>query len=711
MNKKAGFIILLLLCVPLILKAGALADDSHKVNEKSFVRGHVIVKFRSDALEGEKGRIRQLVSGRKGRRLKRTGIEKVHLPPGWDEVRAIDVLSRDPFVESVQVDYRVELLGAPVLLGMMSTVVPNDAFLGEQWYLDALPIEGNFANADTVHVDVDIDAPEAWAVMAGMFDSTMTAAVGVIDSGSGELGFFSTSAGYIPNHIDLPNSVLFANTSELPANSLDSADTNSLVDDANGWDFADPDNIPADDITAGGATFHGTLISGIIGAKWNNGLRGAGIGKGQLQVLPLRFIDSFFDVIAAVEYAMDLVEDGHAVRVLNMSFKSENGVDPNGLSDIVTEAGNPPYNIAVVAAAGNDNGNNNDDFINRVWPAEYTWDPGISSVLAVAATDTDGSLAGFSNFGPNSVQIAAPGDSIYSTYGGTAGFAYAKGTSFSTPIAGAVLGLVMAAHPGLWPAEAIDRVIQGGDFDARLAGLVQSGKRVNMSGALAPFHPYSGLVYLDGDVTISMYADSISQSYGTVVSAPIDPAFSTSPDAAVIVSIGGGSYAVSPLAPGIAQFTLYFDGASAPVSTYDTGPWRVTAIKPFSAQVLIGNTVTFQSLLPAMAASVSWAVTDTTVATIDNSGVLTGHSPGKTRIILSVDGMERDYSGWVLVQSSSAFSNGSNGGGCCGNTSSPGDPYIPGLMEMMLVGTMLLMIRRRKLAEVSPKPKAQSPRR
>jgi hypothetical protein len=99
------------------------------------------------------------------------------------------------------------------------------------------------------------------------------------------------------------------------------------------------------------------------------------------------------------------------------------------------------------------------------------------------------------------------------------------------------------------------------------------------------------------------------------------------------------------------------------------------------------------------------------VATIDNSGVLTGHSPGKTRIILSVDGMERDYSGWVLVQSSSAFSNGSNGGGCCGNTSSPGDPYIPGLMEMMLVGTMLLMIRRRKLAEVSPKPKAQSPRR
>jgi len=705
MKKNAGFIILLLLCVPLILKPGALAGDRSRGKDKSFVKGHVIVKFRSGALEDEKGRARGLVSGRKGRKLKRMGIEKVHLPPGWDEERAVEVLSRNPSVESVQVDPRVELLSAPVLLGVMPTVVPNDAFLGEQWYLDAAPIEGSFANADTVYVDVDIDAPEAWAVMSSVFDSVTIAVVGVIDSGAGEQGCFSTSGGYIPDHIDLPNSVLFANTSELPADGGDSADSNSLRDDANGWDFADSDNTPADV----GTTYHGTLISGVIGAAWNNGLRGAGIGKGQLQVLPLRFVDSFFDVIAAVEYAMDLADDGHAVRVLNMSFKSENGADPNGLSEVIAMAGNPPYHIAVVAAAANDSDlyfpfdephnssgeqliSNNDDFLNRVWPAEYTWDPGISSVLAVASTDTLGAISDFSNIGPNSVQIAAPGESIYSTYGGSAGYAYGDGTSFSTPIAGAVLGLVMAANPGLWPAEAIDRVIQGGDFDARLAGLVQSGKRVNMAGALAPFAPYSGLAYLDTTVAISMYADSISQSYGTIVSYPIDPAFSTSPEAAVIVSIGGGSYAVSPLEPGIAQFTLYFDGASAPVSTYDTGPWRVTAIRPFSAQVLIGNTVTFNSLLSG---SVSWAVTDTTVATITNGGVLTGQSEGMTRVILSVDGVERDYSGWILVQSSSAYSTGSSGGGCCGNTSSPGDPYLPGLMEMMLVGTILLLIRRR----------------
>ncbi|MCK5352895.1 S8 family serine peptidase, partial [bacterium] len=460
------------------------------------------MKFKSDAFEGEKRRARGLVSGRKGRKLKRVGIEKVHLPPGWDEERAVEVLSRDPSVESVQVDPRVELLSVPVLLGVMPTVVPNDAFLGEQWYLDSAPFPGRFVTfTNPIDVDVDIDAPEAWAVMADMFDSATTAAVGVIDSGCGELGFFSNSAGYIPSHIDLPNSVLFANTSELPANSFDSTDTNSLVDDANGWDFADSDNNPADDYIVP-SPYHGTLISGIIGADWDNGQGVAGIGKGQLQVLPLRFIDSFFDVVYAVEYAMDLVADGHAVRVLNMSFKSSDGSDPLGLREAVEQA--QTYGIAVVAAAANDT-NNNDDFLDRVWPAEYTWDPGISSVLAVAATGNNGSLAGFSNYGPNSVQIAAPGDNIYSTYAGSAGYAYVNGTSFSTPMAGAVLGLVMAAHPVLLPADAIDRVIQGGDFDARLAGLVQSGKRINMAGALAPFYPYSGLAYLDSAVTVSMY--------------------------------------------------------------------------------------------------------------------------------------------------------------------------------------------------------------
>ena len=702
MKKHIGFIMLLILCVPFLLKANAFEDIRNKRKDKSFVTGHIIVKFRGSALELDKGRARSLVSGRKGRRLKRTGIEKVHLPPGMDEEAAVEILSSDPSVESVHVNYKVELLAEPALLGLMPATVPNDADFGQQWHLDSTPFAAWFTTStNPINVDVDIDAPEAWAVMEGIFDSTMTAAVGVIDSGCGELGFFSTSAGYIPNHVDLPNSVLFANTAELPADGADSpADGNILSDDANGWDFFGADNIPADLFTTP-ATYHGTIISGIIGGAWDNSVGIAGIGKDQLKVLPLRFTDSFFDVVAAVEYAMDLVDDGYPVRVLNMSFKS-GGLDPSNLRVAVAQA--QSYGIAVVAAAGNDFGNNNDDFLDRVWPAEYTRDPAISNVLAVAATGASGNISNFSNIGPGSVQIAAPGDDILSTYGGTDLYAFGSGTSFSTPIAGAVLGLVMAANPGLSPAEAIERVLQGGDFDARLAGLIETGKRVNLAGALAPFHPYSGLAYLDSPVTISMYPDSISSSYGTIVSAAIDPAWSTTPVAATLSGAPSGTLILTPSAPGIAQFTLNFGGMSAPVGTYDTGPWRVTAIRPFTDQVRVGETVAFT---PILTTSPSWSVTNPAVASINASGILTGLAEGMTRVVLSDGGVEMDYSGWVLVLGSSSSGGGGEGGGGCGTTAlHPGDQMWPVMVVLLVM--IGVLVRRRYRVAVSAECKVQS---
>ena len=150
---------------------------------------------------------------------------------------------------------------------------------------------------------------------------------------------------------------------------------------------------------------------------------------------------------------------------------------------------------------------------------------------------------------------------------------------------------------------------------------------------------------------------------------------------------------MSALTPGIAQFTLTFAGASAPVGTYDTGPWRVTAIRPFTAQVNSNETVTFSSLISG---DVSWAVSDTSVATIDSNGVLTGRSQGMTRVILSVGGVETDYSGQVLVLSSSTSSNGGSGGGCGTTSLPPGEPMWP--VIVVLGGMMLMLVKRRWLA-------------
>ncbi len=706
MIKIFRFTIAVALYVFLVLNAGiAAAEGKRGKDDKPFVRGHVIVKFQKNALEQDKERARSLVDGRKGRKLKRVGIEKIYLPPGWDEEEAVELLRRDPSVEKVQVDPRVEFLGVPVILGNMPAFIPDDTDFSQQWYLDAEPFPGVFvSSANPIDVDVDIDAPEAWAVMAGIFDTSMVAAVGVIDSGCGENGAFDPATGYHPNHSDLSNGALLSNPYELPADGFDSTvDTNSLVDDATGWDFEDADNIPADDDAT--LNYHGTLISGIIGADWDNGTGIAGIGRGRLKVLPLRFISSFFDVIAAVEYAMDLVDDGQAVRVLNMSFKSDNGIDPFGLKDAVSMAGD--HDIAVVAAAGNGGGDNNDDLQDRVWPAEYTKDPAISNVLAVAATGTSGFLSGFSNIGPASVQIAAPGEGIRSTYSGVNNYADGDGTSFSTPIAGAALGVVMAAYPSLSPAQAIDRVVQGGDFDARLAGLIQSGKRVNVAGALAPFHPYSGLAYLGENVTISMYNDPTSNSYGDILSADIDLSWSTTPVAAAITPAGATTLILTPVTPGIAQFTLSFAGGAAPVGTYDSGPWRVTAIKPFTAQIPVNQEVTFNSLLPG---SVSWAVTDPTVAAIDSNGILEGISEGRTRVILSVGGTQVDYSGWILVEPSTGPSipPGSSNSGCGTTLPTEEDPWS-GLAGVVFMGILLLVLRWKWVAITSPESSVQSP--
>ena len=173
----------------------------------------------------------------------------------------------------------------------------------------------------------------------------------------------------------------------------------------------------------------------------------------------------------------------------------------------------------------------------------------------------------------SSVQIAAPGTFIYATSGGFNGYAYVRGTSFAAPIAAAALGLIKAADPTLTPKAAINRLLEGGDFDARLAGVVKSGKRVNLAGALAPFHPWSGLAPLGATQPITMYSDSIGAQYATFISA-----VSSSPSVAVLTGDAAAGWAVSPVSPGIASFTLSFPAGSAPVGSWETGPDRKSVV-------------------------------------------------------------------------------------------------------------------------------------
>jgi serine protease len=520
-----AFRIPVIVIITLLLAAGGVwAFQGRDIPVQDYREGEVLVKYRSGVNERDRGMSRGLVRAWKTRKYRHVGVEKLSLGAGLSAVEAVELLNADPNVEYAELNWRVEYLAAP-------RVEPNDPGYtsGDQWYLDAPLLAGSHIGTDgTVFIDIDIDAPEAWAVMEAVFDTTMAASVGVIDSGCGENGFFSLPTGYIPNHQDLPNSSLWLNPVEAADPGTDSpVDPNSLIDDVNGWDFLGEDNTMADELDSS-APYHGTHISGIIAGQWDT-VGVAGIGRDQVKVLPLRA--SFSDeIIGAIDYAIE-TSGTPQVRVLNASWKF--GVPIMSVQNAIEAASNA--GIAFVAAAGN-GGNNNDVSVgvNRVYPAQYTRVP-LTNLLAVAATGLDGSLASFSNYGPESVQIAAPGVGIYSPGEGSDGYSNVNGTSFSAPIAASVLALVMAANPALSPAEAIDRLIDGGDFDARLAGQIQSGKRINLAGALAPFAPYSGPAPMDTLIPVSLYADTVSALYGS-----ISNAISDSPSVAVLVTISGG---------------------------------------------------------------------------------------------------------------------------------------------------------------------------
>jgi len=161
-----------------------------------------------------------------------------------------------------------------------------------------------------------------------------------------------------------------------------------------GYDFVNDDGDPDDD------NGHGTHVAGIIAAAADNGKGIAGTAP-NVKIMPLKAADaggSFTtaSIVSAIQYAAD-----NGARVVNMSFGSSN------FDTLEYEAIRDNPGILFVAAAGNE-GNNND--VNPVYPACYD----LPNIISVAALAPDGGLAGFSNYGEDSVHLAAPGGDIIS---------------------------------------------------------------------------------------------------------------------------------------------------------------------------------------------------------------------------------------------------------------------------------------------------------
>jgi subtilisin family serine protease len=366
---------LLILCV--LIPFAALAAP-----RTEYVEGDVIVTFKSGT--GTPGARQSFaLAPRPGQRvMKRFNALSIARQREIGVVRGqnksteelIQELSNDPQVERVEPNY----------LRWRSSQLPSGALFAQLW---ALRNTGQQVNGFPGMSGKDISYGQAWAL--GRLLTTNPPVVGIVDGGA-----------YIV-HPDL-SGALWHNPGELPGNHVDD-DGNGYVDDQFGYNFFDGNADVAD------LDGHGTHVAGTIGATDDNHRGMVGVSRNvRLMILRAAGVDGEFPtstLLEAMDYALGMKARGVNVVALNGSFGGSGfSFAERDAIQALADAG-----IIFCAAAGNES-NNNDVFAQ--YPASYP----LENIIAVAASDQNDNLAGFSNYGAESVDIAAPGVNILSTF-------------------------------------------------------------------------------------------------------------------------------------------------------------------------------------------------------------------------------------------------------------------------------------------------------
>ena len=347
------------------------------------------------------------------------GTYRVRLPEGMSVEDALSLLAIEELVTFVEPNY---------IFRAIST--PDDTWYSRLWGMPK------------------IGAPTAWDTTTGSAEIV----VGIIDTGIDK------------GHVDLAEN-MWSNPGEIAGNGIDD-DGNGYVDDTYGWDFCNNDAQPED------VHSHGTHVAGTVAGVGNNGTGVAGVAW-TAKLMALKFLcgaggsGSTFNGALAVRYAAD-----NGAHLTNNSW---GGGGPSlALRNAIEYAGDNGQ--LFIAAAGND-GRNIDS--SGYYPCGYDLD----NIISVAASTPQDVRAGFSNYGSSKVDLAAPGQGIYSTTPAN-GYGWKSGTSMATPMVSGAAAMVLAVNPELTWQQLKASLLDSVDVLGGWNGLVGTGGRLNLARAI-----------------------------------------------------------------------------------------------------------------------------------------------------------------------------------------------------------------------------------
>jgi hypothetical protein len=407
-----------------------------RLNNAEAIEGEVLLKFRDGRAGANHAAIMaaaeaDTIEAVDARGLHRLRSRRLRTP------ELLALLARDPDVEFAEPNYLVRVLA-----------LPTDPSFTSQWGLfnnRLNPVGGGGV------AGADIDAPAAWDITTG----NRFTVIGVLDTG-----------------IDYTHPDLAANVWSAPApfQVTIGGVTITCAAGTRGFNAVARNCDPMDDYG------HGTQVAGTIGARGNNGVGITGVNwiasMMAIKVLGAAGTGTVSDVVAGLEFAVQAktaFAGAYAGRIRVLSNSWGSAAPSAALQNAISAANDA--DMLLVTAAGNATSNND---TTPVYPASYT----LPNIVSVASSTSSDQRSAFSNYGPTSVDLSAPGAQVLSTVPGNA-YGVTSGTSMAAAhVSGAALLALSMCSVDTQELKSL--LLDSADRLAPFSGFTVTGGRLNV---------------------------------------------------------------------------------------------------------------------------------------------------------------------------------------------------------------------------------------